>query len=47
MLIPEPSAFPSVELLHNNGFFIGNNHMIDEQDWVRLENLIDQYRRDK
>ena len=45
--IPEPSAFPSVELLHNNGFFIGNNHMIDEQDWVRLENLIDQYRRDK
>ena len=44
---PEPGDFPSVELLHNNGFFIGNNHMIDEQDWVRLENLIDQYRRDK
>ena len=41
--IPSPDRFPIAEALHNNGFFIGNNHMITEEDWVKLETLLENY----
>tara|TARA_R110001592_G_scaffold11644_1_gene56998 strand:+ start:1794 stop:3002 length:1209 start_codon:yes stop_codon:yes gene_type:complete len=40
---PPYNKFPQTELLHNCGFFIGNNHMITEGDWVKLETLIKNY----
>ena len=43
--IPSPERFPIAEALHNNGFFIGNNHMITEEDWVKLETLLENYGR--
>ena len=41
--IPSPDRFPIAEGLHNNGFFIGNNHMITEEDWIKLETLLENY----
>lgn len=41
--IPSPDRFPIAEALHNNGFFIGNNHMITEEDWIKLETLLENY----
>ena len=41
--IPMPERFPIAEALHKNGFFIGNNHMITEEDWVKLETLLENY----
>ena len=43
--IPLPEKFPIAEELHNNGFFIGNNHMITEKDWIKLETLLKQYKK--
>ena len=40
---PPYNRFPITESLHNCGFFIGNNHMITEEDWVKLETLIKNY----
>lgn len=33
----------NVEMLHHKGFFIGNNHMIEEDDFLRLENLLEEF----
>jgi CDP-6-deoxy-D-xylo-4-hexulose-3-dehydrase len=41
--IPTPSEFPSVEFLHKNGFFIGNNHMINDNDFKTLATLIKSF----
>ena len=38
-----PKDFPKAENLHNNGFFIGNNHLILEEDWKKLENILKSY----
>ena len=43
--IPPPSSFPTAEFLHENGFFIGNNHMITNSEWDELEKIIDTYVR--
>jgi CDP-6-deoxy-D-xylo-4-hexulose-3-dehydrase len=34
---------PSVDFLHDNGFFIGNNHLITEQEVNKLEEFIDEF----
>lgn len=41
--IPNPSEFPVVELLHEQGFFIGNNHMIENVEFEILDKLIDKF----
>lgn len=41
---PSPDDFPYAEFLHEHGFFIGNNHMITERDWLQLEKLIKEYK---
>ena len=40
---PPYGNFPLTEALHNCGFFIGNNHMITEEDWIKLETLLENY----
>ena len=34
---------PSVDFLHDNGFFIGNNHLITKQEVNKLEEFIDEF----
>ena len=34
---------PNVEELHNNGFFIGNNHMITDDEVLKLEEYIHEF----
>ena len=34
---------PGVDYLHFNGFFIGNNHLVTDEDITRLEELIDNW----
>ena len=34
---------PSVDYLHDNGFFIGNNHLVTDEDFVKLEEIMDEY----
>mgnify|MGYP003641038838 CR=1 FL=1 len=41
--IPSPSLYPTAEFLHENGFFIGNNHMITKGEWDILEKIINDY----
>jgi len=35
----------NVDYLHYNGFFIGNNHLITDEDFQRLENILDDFTR--
>tara|TARA_Y100000310_G_scaffold264286_1_gene274910 strand:+ start:39 stop:401 length:363 start_codon:yes stop_codon:yes gene_type:complete len=35
--------YPKVDALHFNGFYIGNNHMITEEDWYKLEQLVGSF----
>ena len=37
--------FPKVDYLHFHGFFIGNNHLITDEDLERLEELVSEYFR--
>ena len=32
--------YPNVDALHFKGFYIGNNHLITEEDWAKLEDLV-------
>jgi len=34
---------PNVDFLHNNGFFIGNNHLITDEELDILEGFIDEF----
>ncbi len=34
---------PNVDYLHNNGFFIGNNHLITHEDFNRLEEILNEH----
>jgi CDP-6-deoxy-D-xylo-4-hexulose-3-dehydrase len=34
---------PKVDYLHFNGFFIGNNHLITDDDIKKLEKILDEY----
>jgi len=43
--MPKPWEFPSVEFLHEQGFFIGNNHLITEDDWHRFEKILEAYEK--
>ena len=36
---------PNVEYLHNNGFFIGNNHMITDEEVLKLHSLIIEFEK--
>ncbi len=40
---PDPSTFPNVEFLHENGFFIGNNHMVTDDEFIALEKLLTEF----
>lgn len=42
--IPPASDFPNSEFLHEHGFFIGNNHMITEDEFDTLEKLIYEFK---
>jgi CDP-6-deoxy-D-xylo-4-hexulose-3-dehydrase len=35
--------YPKVDNLHFKGFYIGNNHLITEDDWLKLENLVFEF----
>ena len=37
--------FPKVDYLHYHGFFIGNNHMITDDEIDKLESILDDYFR--
>ena len=37
-----PDNFPNAEYLHNHGFFIGNNHLITDEDFKKFENDLEQ-----
>ena len=41
--IPSADKFPLVEKLHKNGFFIGNNHLIEDNEFIILDNLIQNF----
>ena len=41
--IPSADKFPLVEKLHENGFFIGNNHLIEDSEFIILDNLIQNF----
>ena len=41
--MPTPSDFPLVEFLHEHGFFIGNNHMIENNEFESLGVLIENF----
>ena len=41
--IPSADKFPLVEKLHKNGFFIGNNHLIEDSEFIILDNLIQNF----
>jgi len=34
---------PKVDYLHFNGFFIGNNHLITDNDIEKLKGILDEY----
>lgn len=36
---------PNVDFLHDNGFFIGNNHMITDEEIYKLEKIIHEFAR--
>jgi len=42
--IPPASDFPNSEFLHEHGFFIGNNHMITDEEFKILEKLIYEFK---
>ena len=35
--------FPKVDYLHFHGFFIGNNHLVTDEDLEKLEELVSEY----
>ena len=35
--------YPKVDNLHFKGFYIGNNHLITEDEWLKLENLVFEF----
>ena len=37
--------FPKVDYLHFHGFFIGNNHLVTDEDLEKLEELVSEYFR--
>lgn len=41
----EPSLFPNADYLHFHGFFMGNNHMITDDEIETLEGLLDDFVR--
>ena len=41
--IPPASNYVNAEFLHEHGFFIGNNHMITNEEFIVLESLIDEF----
>jgi CDP-6-deoxy-D-xylo-4-hexulose-3-dehydrase len=40
---PLPSNFPNSEKLHECGFYIGNNHMILDEDFDKLKVLLNNF----
>jgi len=42
--IPPASDFPNAEFLHEHGFFIGNNHMITNEEFDILQKLIHEFK---
>ena len=41
--MPEANKFTNAEYLHEHGFFIGNNHMINESDFAMLNYLVEEF----
>jgi len=40
----KPEDFPNADDLHFRGFYIGNNHLITDQDFDKLEELLENYK---
>lgn len=40
---PAPEEYPTAEFLHTNGFFIGNNHLIEDNEFEILEDIIKNF----
>jgi CDP-6-deoxy-D-xylo-4-hexulose-3-dehydrase len=38
----DPENFPNAEYLHTHGFFIGNNHLITDEDFERFESDLER-----
>jgi CDP-6-deoxy-D-xylo-4-hexulose-3-dehydrase len=43
----EPTDFPNSDEMHFKGFYIGNNHLIIEEDWIEFEKLFIQFMNNK
>tara|TARA_B100000085_G_C18560631_1_gene519406 strand:+ start:1793 stop:2965 length:1173 start_codon:yes stop_codon:yes gene_type:complete len=41
---PDADNFPNSEFLHECGFYIGNNHMITDEEFEQLENLLNNFK---
>tara|TARA_R110000824_G_scaffold60853_5_gene162343 strand:+ start:8940 stop:10241 length:1302 start_codon:yes stop_codon:yes gene_type:complete len=41
--MPSADQYPHVEFLHESGFFIGNNHLITDQEFLTLECLVKEW----
>ncbi len=39
----EPTLFPNADYLHFHGFFIGNNHLITDDEIETMENLLEDF----
>ena len=44
--MPAPEDFPLVEKLHEQGFFIVNNHLITHKEFIALDKLINTFVRE-
>ncbi len=42
---PDIDWTPNVDFLHDNGFFIGNNHMVTDEEIYKLETIIHEFAR--
>ena len=38
----DPTCFPNAELLHNNGFYIGNNHFVGQTELSALYRIVEE-----
>jgi len=42
----KPENFPNSDEMHFKGFYIGNNHLITEDDWIKFEELFNKFMED-
>ena len=38
-----PEDFKKSDVMHFNGFYVGNNHLITEEDWIKFEKIFHKF----